>query len=62
MKGKRTGRPKKEESREKPLRIRLTAAEREILDAAANHRGLDTSTWARMILLDTAKGMKAGAA
>lgn len=51
------GRPKKpeNESRENVLRIRLTDAEREAIDAAANTRGLETSTWARMELLALAR-------
>lgn len=51
------GRPKKpeNESRENVLRIRLTDAEREAIDSAANTRGLETSTWARMELLALAR-------
>lgn len=50
-------RPKKPagESRANVLRIRLTDAERRALDAAANARTLDTSTWARAELLQIAK-------
>ncbi len=49
------GRPPKlpEERRTSELRIRLTAAERLILDRAANG---GTSTWARDLLLRAAKG------
>lgn len=51
------GRPKKPEKevREKTLRIRLTDEERGALDDAAAHLHLDTSTWARMRLLQLAK-------
>jgi len=50
-------RPKKlrGESRTNILRIRLTAAERKELDALAASQTLDTSTWARMLLLLTSK-------
>ena len=50
-------RPKKQTSdaRQDVLRIRLSDAERKALDAAANARTLDTSTWARMELLHLAK-------
>ena len=50
-------RPKKpkDESRENVLRIRLTDAERKALDAAAEAKTLDTSTWARAELLQLAK-------
>jgi len=43
-----------ETSRTNTLRIRLTEKERSTLDATAATRTLDTSTWARMILLDVA--------
>jgi hypothetical protein len=43
------------DNRENVLRIRLTEAERKALDAAAAQRTLDTSTWARMELLQLAK-------
>jgi hypothetical protein len=36
------------------LRIRLTEAERKILDAYAESKGAGTSTWARMELLGIA--------
>ena len=51
------GRPKKQTSdaRQDVLRIRLSDAERKALDAAAKARTLDTSTWARMELLQLAK-------
>jgi len=50
-------RPKKpkSENRENFLRIRLTDAERKVLDEAATARTLDTSTWARGELLQLAK-------
>lgn len=37
------------------LRIRLTEEDRQILESAAELSGLDTSTWARSILLRSAK-------
>lgn len=51
------GRPKKGKAdrRENVLRVRLTPQERETLDAAAAVRAIDTSTWARMILLESAR-------
>jgi uncharacterized protein (DUF1778 family) len=54
------GRPPKppEERRDKPLRIRLTPAEREALDAAAAQEGQETSTWARNLLLTCAENPK----
>jgi hypothetical protein len=50
-------RPKKAKTdrRQNFLRIRLTEAERKALDAAAEDRTLDTSTWARAELLQIAK-------
>ena len=45
----------KSEQRQNVLRIRLTAAERKVLDRAADARTLDTSTWARAELLQLAK-------
>jgi hypothetical protein len=57
------GRPPKplEERRRKPLRIRLTDAERELLDdAAGGEEG--TSTWAREVLLRAARKAKGGTA
>lgn len=47
------GRPPKppEERKAAELRIRLTEAQRDALDAAAGH---DTSTWARDVLLRVA--------
>lgn len=51
------GRPKKEQAdrRENVLRIRLTESEREALDKAAASKSLDTSSWARMTLMDSAE-------
>jgi hypothetical protein len=51
------GRPKKPKDgqRTDTLRIRLTDNERADLDREANRRGLETSTWARMILIETAR-------
>ena len=50
-------RPKKPkaDNRGNVLRIRLTEAERKALDAAAEARTLDTSTWARAELIGIAK-------
>lgn len=50
-------RPKKpvSEARQDVLRIRLSDAERKLLDAAAQAQTLDTSTWARKELLQLAK-------
>jgi hypothetical protein len=57
------GRKKKpaNERRGDTLRIRLTDEERTALNGAANVKGLETSTWARMELLALARrirGMK----
>ncbi len=51
------GRPKKAkgEQRENVLRIRLTQDERDVLDAAATAKSLDSSAWARMVLLEIAR-------
>jgi uncharacterized protein (DUF1778 family) len=53
------GRPKKTESeaRANVLRIRLTEAEREEIDRAAQGRGLDVSAWARSELLRLARAL-----
>lgn len=40
---------------DRPLRIRLTDRERKTLDEAAKAAGKPTATWAREILLKTAK-------
>jgi hypothetical protein len=47
------GRPKKAdaERRDSVLRIRLTDAERRVVDRAARGKGLDVSAWARMTML-----------
>jgi hypothetical protein len=49
-----------DDTRKKPLRIRLTDSERSELDRAAQERSLDTSTWARMELLLLARGKSSG--
>lgn len=48
------GRPPKppDERRANVLRILLTDAERDALNKLATSKGLDTSTWARTILLE----------
>ncbi len=58
------GRPKKPKDAQRAdvLRIRLTDPERAELDLAAKARGLETSTWARMILLETARPVLASRA
>lgn len=56
------GRPPKKqpERRENILRIRLTDDERAELDASAQEKGLDSSTWARSELLQIARLSKRG--
>jgi uncharacterized protein (DUF1778 family) len=51
------GRHKKSESEAKSymLRIRMTEAERRLLEEAAKSRSLETSTWARSELVTLAK-------
>jgi uncharacterized protein (DUF1778 family) len=51
------GRTKKPESEAKTymLRIRMTEAERALLENAARARALETSTWARSELVSLAK-------
>jgi uncharacterized protein (DUF1778 family) len=51
------GRPKKSASQAKSymLRIRMTEAERKLLEEAARSKSLETSTWARSELLALAK-------
>lgn len=44
---------------ERPLRIRLTDLEREMLDQAAGREGKSTSTWARDLLLGRARAGRA---
>ena len=53
------GRPKKDpgEARDSILQVRLTAAERELLDAAARVKALDTSAWVRSEMLALARAM-----
>jgi uncharacterized protein (DUF1778 family) len=46
---------KKVESKNSTLRIRLTQAEREIVEAAAARAGYAASTWARPIIVRAAK-------
>lgn len=54
-----TGRPKKPpgEARDSILQVRLTAAERELLDEAARAKALDTSAWVRSEMLSVARAM-----
>jgi uncharacterized protein (DUF1778 family) len=42
------------------LQIRLSAAERELLDAAAEARHLSTGTWMRSIALDEVRRLQQG--
>jgi hypothetical protein len=50
------GKPKKPELvKNDTLRIRLTTADRELLDTAAKSRSLETSTWARSELIALAR-------
>lgn len=51
------GRKKKPDAevRENVLRVRLTEEERALLDAAAQEKGLETSTWVRVEMLALAK-------
>jgi hypothetical protein len=53
------GRAKKPPSEAKSytLRIRMTQAQRALLEEAAQSRGLETSTWARAELIALAKGL-----
>jgi hypothetical protein len=46
------GRPKNRTDIKHMLRIRLTEAERKTLDSHAKAKGIGTSTWARMELLE----------
>lgn len=43
-----------ERKTDRPLRIRLTEAEREALDRAAREAGVSVSAWARALLLKAA--------
>jgi hypothetical protein len=51
------GRPKKTEgeTRENVLRIRLTEEERAVIDRVAHDKALDTSSWARSVLVALAR-------
>jgi uncharacterized protein (DUF1778 family) len=51
------GRPKKPKTDSKTymLRIRMTEDDRELIDAAAKAKSLETSTWARSELVSLAK-------
>jgi uncharacterized protein (DUF1778 family) len=51
------GRPKKPigTARDSILQVRLTEAERKLLDEAAQAKALDTSAWVRTVVLDLAK-------
>jgi uncharacterized protein (DUF1778 family) len=53
----RTGRPPKEKAllMNIPLRIMLTADQRELIERAAQLEGLDMTAWARPILLASAQ-------
>ena len=55
------GRPKKSnpDSKTYMLRIRMTEEDRELIDAAAKSKSLETSTWARSELVTLAKKMVA---
>ena len=57
------GRPKKEKSllMNRPLRIMLTADQRELIEKAAQADGLDMTAWARPILLQAAQDQLAEA-
>jgi uncharacterized protein (DUF1778 family) len=51
------GRPKKQpgEARSNVLQVRLTDAEKQALDEAAQFKGMDTSTWVRVEMLSLAR-------
>ena len=53
------GRPKKipGEARDNILRIRLTDEERAVVDEAAQAKSLDSSAWARSLLIEQAKNV-----
>jgi uncharacterized protein (DUF1778 family) len=57
----RMGRPplSDEERRDKPLRIRLTDEERELIDEAAENAGEPSSAWARDLLVREAARLAA---
>ena len=46
-----------ERKSDRPLRIRLTDAERTLIDDAAKRADAKTSAWARAVLLDAAAGL-----
>ena len=48
------------ETRENILRIRLTETERKTLDDAASGESLDTSSWARSVLMKEARRLAGG--
>jgi hypothetical protein len=54
------GRPAKpvEQVRSNTLRIRLTEAERQAIDGAAEGESLETSSWARAVLLREARRLQ----
>jgi hypothetical protein len=56
---KKPGRPKKPKAQAKSymLRIRMTQANRALLDRAAQSKSLETSTWARSELVALARKM-----
>jgi uncharacterized protein (DUF1778 family) len=49
------GRPKKDDAREKIVRVRVNDRELALLKEAADIQGLELSTWARMELLGLAR-------
>lgn len=54
------GKPKKPEHRKSyTLRVRMTEAERAVIEQAARGEGLEVSTWARVSLLALARRKKA---
>lgn len=53
-------RPAEAETRENILRIRLTGTERKTLDDAASGESLDTSSWARSVLMKEARRLQSG--
>ena len=56
---KNSGRPKKPEAERKTsiLRICLAPAERQMVETAARAQHMDTSTWARAVILRAAEKM-----
>lgn len=47
-----------DERKDKPLRIRLNVAQRAAIDKAASQAGYESSTWARIVLLEAANSRK----